>query len=225
MDHAYIAEQSLIERYHRGDLPPEEEIRFEAHFMACPECTAELEAARGFRLGIKKVAAEEAVRAQTVVQVSLLARLARYSRQWPAALTGALAAVLLTSSWFLAVAPSTDSGLSSPIANTPVFILSTVRSAGEPGAIVDLGRSEGSLALAVDVDFDPRIIGYRVSVLGESQQIVWQQSDLVPNDLEVLMVTFPSTFFEPGAYRLTVEGQVGDGDPISLAGYPFQVIE
>ena len=31
MDHTYIAEQSLIERYHRGLLDPEEEARFESH--------------------------------------------------------------------------------------------------------------------------------------------------------------------------------------------------
>ncbi len=226
MDHAYIAEHSLIERYHLGNLPPDEEMRFEAHFVACPECTAELEAARGFRIGMKAVAAEEVTRAQVVARIGLIARLTRLSRQWPGLLTGALAAAVLTSGWFLVVAPSPDRGnLSSPITNTPVFILSTVRSTAETGTIVELSRAKDSVALAVDVDFDPRITGYHVSLLDSAEQVRWQQADLMPNDLEVLMVTFPASFFEPGAYRLTVEGQVADGEAIQLEGYPFQVVE
>ena len=74
MDHDYIAEHSLIERYHQGSLPPEEEARFEAHFVGCPQCTEELELARGFRLGIRTVAAEEAARLQGLARAGILAR-------------------------------------------------------------------------------------------------------------------------------------------------------
>ena len=45
MDHAYIESNGLVERYHRGLLPPDEEARFEEHFTGCPECTEQLELA------------------------------------------------------------------------------------------------------------------------------------------------------------------------------------
>ncbi len=86
MDHAYIAENSFVERYHRGLLPPEEEARFEEHFVTCPECMEQLELARGFQRGLQTMAAEDAAKA--VVQAGLFAWLARRGRlaQWGLAL-------------------------------------------------------------------------------------------------------------------------------------------
>lgn len=101
MDHTYIEESGLVERYYQGLLPPEEEARFEAHFVACSECMEQLELARGFQRGLKAVAAEDAAR--VVVQAGLFAWLARRGRlaQW------GLAAVLLVAAgapslWLLA---------------------------------------------------------------------------------------------------------------------------
>ncbi|HZF10992.1 MAG TPA: zf-HC2 domain-containing protein [Thermoanaerobaculia bacterium] len=99
MDHTYIAEQSLIERYHRGLLDPEEEARFEEHFFGCPECTAELELARSFGRGMKVMAAEEAV--QVAVATGLFAWLARRGRlaQAGIALMALLAVALVPVAW------------------------------------------------------------------------------------------------------------------------------
>jgi hypothetical protein len=87
MDHAYIADNGLVERYRQGTLPPDEEARFEEHFLGCPECTEQLELARGFRSGLKTMVAEDVARAavtQAVVQAGLFAWLARRGRaaQW-----------------------------------------------------------------------------------------------------------------------------------------------
>lgn len=224
MDHSYIAEHSLIERYHLGQLSPDEEMRFEAHFVDCPQCTEELEAARGFQIGIKAVAAEDLARAQAAVQIGLLARLTRLSRQWPGMITGALAAVILTSSWFLMLSPSDPSGSQGPVADTQVFVLSTVRSTEERVRLVSPGEEATQVALAVDVDFDPRITGYRLTVLDSTEQIVWQAGDVQPNDLEVLLVTLPAEFLAPGDYRLTVEGRATPAATISRESYPFRFV-
>lgn len=87
MDHDYIANNGLVERYHQGSLPPDEEARFEEHFVGCPECTEQLELARGFQRGLKTMVAEDVVRAaaaQAVVQAGFFAWLARRGRpaQW-----------------------------------------------------------------------------------------------------------------------------------------------
>ena len=60
MDHAYIEEHGLIERYHRGLLDPEEETRFEEHYFSCPQCMEQLELARGFQRGLQAATAEDA---------------------------------------------------------------------------------------------------------------------------------------------------------------------
>lgn len=78
MDHQYVEAKGLIDLYRRGTLPPDEEARFEEHFFGCPECAAQLEAARGLQLGLKAMAAEDAAR--TAVQAGLLAWLARSGR-------------------------------------------------------------------------------------------------------------------------------------------------
>ncbi len=83
MDHAYITDNGLVERYHQGSLPPDEEARFEEHFVGCAECTGQLELARGFQRGLKTMVAEEVVQA-AVIQAGLFAWLAQRGRraQW-----------------------------------------------------------------------------------------------------------------------------------------------
>ncbi len=79
MDHAYIESQGLIERYHRGLLPPEEEAAFEEHFVTCADCMEQLELARGFQKGLKAAVAEDVTQA-ALARAGLFAWLARRSR-------------------------------------------------------------------------------------------------------------------------------------------------
>jgi len=101
MDHQYIADNGLLERYHQGSLPPEEEARFEEHFVGCPECTEQLELARGFQRGLKTMVAEDVAQA-AIVQAGLFAWLARRSRraQWSLALAVLLVLGVLPVLWF-----------------------------------------------------------------------------------------------------------------------------
>src|SRR4051794_36613916 len=91
MDHTTIEENGLIELYFQGLLPPEEEARFEEHFVGCPQCTEQLELARGFQRGVKSMVAEDAARV-VLMQAGLFAWLARRGRlaQWGLALAAVL---------------------------------------------------------------------------------------------------------------------------------------
>jgi hypothetical protein len=84
MDHAYIEQNGLIDRYRQGLLEPDEEARFEEHFVGCAECTRELDVARSFARGAQAMAAEDAAIAATmqhaVVAAGLFAWLARRGR-------------------------------------------------------------------------------------------------------------------------------------------------
>jgi len=269
MDHAYIESNGLVERYHRGLLPPDEEARFEEHFVGCPECTEQLELARGFQRGLKAMAAEDAVRA--VVGAGLFAWLARRGRlaQWGTALAILLVAAALPALWLLArndrgeqearlaserrarqelehrlaesedrrsaerreleakiaqaKPPETPRGLASPLVNTPVFLLAAVRSNDAQPATIDLSRTGDALALAVDLGEGARFDTYRATITREGGGKVFEKSGLKPNALETLMITFPSSFFAPGDYRLRVEGVKPDGSAAEVGGYAFRV--
>jgi methionine-rich copper-binding protein CopC len=102
MDHAYIAEHDLVDRYYQGRLPPEEELSFEEHFVDCPECLQQLELARSFQRGFKNLVEEDLARLETTVRVGIFAWLARLSRSRQAglALTAVLVAIALPILWF-----------------------------------------------------------------------------------------------------------------------------
>ena len=103
MDHHYIKEQNIPDRYLLGKLPPEERARFEEHFIDCQECLDRLETTEDFRQALRSVAAEDATRGYA--QAGLLARImwiARLSSKRRAALLFAailLLAALPTALW------------------------------------------------------------------------------------------------------------------------------
>ncbi|HTG33946.1 MAG TPA: zf-HC2 domain-containing protein [Thermoanaerobaculia bacterium] len=274
MDHTYIESNGLVERYHQGVLPPDEEARFEEHFVECSACMEQLELARGFQKGLKALVAEDAAR--VVVSAGLFAWLARRGlAQWGAALAVLALAAALPALWLLAggqgerqewrarldaqrrssqelehrlsesesrriverreleakiaqVKPQeTPRGLAgplvSPLVNTPVFLLSALRSDDGKPATIDLARAGDALALAVDVGADPRFAAYRATITKAGGGTIFRQSGLEPNALEALMITFPASFFAPGDYRLRVEGVKPDGSASEIGGYPFRV--
>src|SRR3954467_10563874 len=53
MDHDYITDHAIVERYVMGLLLPEENTQFEAHFRACANCLYNVEAIRDFHIGLK----------------------------------------------------------------------------------------------------------------------------------------------------------------------------
>jgi len=271
MEHAYIESNGLVERYHQGLLPPDEEARFEEHFVECPACMEQLELARGFQKGLKTLVAEDAARA--VVGAGLFAWLARRGRlaQWGVPLAALAVAAALPALWLLAGSrgerqewragldaqrrsnrelehrldesesrrnaerreleakiaqakpPEAPRGLTGPLVNTPVFLLSALRSDDGKPATIDLARAGDALALAVDVGDDLRFASYRATITKAGGATVFRQLGLEPNALEALMITFPASFFAPGDYRLRVEGVKPDGSASEIGGYPFRV--
>src|SRR5215213_8291662 len=100
LNHETIEERGMIDLYHRGLLPPEDEERFEAHFVGCPQCMEQLEMARGFQRGLKAAGTGAALAA---VQAGLFAWLARRRPlvQWGLSLAVLLLAAGLPALWIL----------------------------------------------------------------------------------------------------------------------------
>lgn len=101
MDHSYIDEHEIAERYILGRLSAREAEAFEEHYLGCPECLDRLEAIEGLRQGLRQEAAHQV--AAAAVQLGLLARLSRLARSRTGALiaTGALLIALLPSGLLL----------------------------------------------------------------------------------------------------------------------------
>lgn len=80
MDHTYIEEQQIAERYVRGTLPAGEAERFEEHYLSCPECLDRLDLTESMQRGFKRAAGQDAARQAAARQLALVAWLARLGR-------------------------------------------------------------------------------------------------------------------------------------------------
>ncbi len=221
MDHAYIEEHALIERYSQGDLDGDEEVRFEEHFTGCSECQEQLVLARSLRRGFRAMAAEAAAR--QVVVGGIFAWLARRSHGLQAGLAAAVLLVALLPATWLLVGPGKPAG-DAGVASPSVLLLSAYRDGpGEQTAVIDLATSAPSVVLALDPG-DSRFDSFRVSVDDAAGATVLRREGLQLNALEVVMISIPADFFAPGDYRLRLEGVADSGPAVELGGYPFRVV-
>jgi hypothetical protein len=105
MEHSYVEEHNIADRYLLGKLSAEERIRFEEHCENCMQCSEQLEAIDGLRTGLRIVAGEEVWRPRARVKAGALARVLRLSRASQVALlVGAILLIalpmgLLTLEW------------------------------------------------------------------------------------------------------------------------------
>jgi hypothetical protein len=81
MDHTYIEEHQIADRYVQGTLPEDEAERFENHYLSCPECLDSLDLAESVQRGFRRAATQDAERLAATRQFALLAWLARLSRR------------------------------------------------------------------------------------------------------------------------------------------------
>jgi putative zinc finger protein len=80
MDHTYVEEQHVVDRYVMGKLPAEEAERFEQHYLSCPECLDRLDLAESMERGFKRAAGQDVARLAAARQLAFVAWLARLSR-------------------------------------------------------------------------------------------------------------------------------------------------
>ncbi|MEA2604453.1 MAG: hypothetical protein QOF89_5445 [Acidobacteriota bacterium] len=80
MDHDYIEEHQIADRYVMGTLPADEVERFEDHYLSCPECLDHLELAEPVQRGFKRMAGQDAAKLSATRQLAFLAWLTRLGR-------------------------------------------------------------------------------------------------------------------------------------------------
>jgi hypothetical protein len=87
MEHSYIDEYDIADRYLSGKLSAEDRMRYEEHFLDCTLCLDQLEDTGDLRDGLKIIAAENVA---AIADVAGLARFARLIRARRAALLACL---------------------------------------------------------------------------------------------------------------------------------------
>lgn len=124
----------------------------------------------------------------------------------------------------LAELAATAGRLTSPLADLPVFLLRTLRDPGVPPTTIDRAKLGDHLGLAVDVGEGPPATGYRARLVGPDGSESWARDGLRQNELEVVLVTFPSSFLSDGDHRLDVEGFRGDGSTFPVGRFAFRIV-
>ena len=84
MEHSYIENHHIADRYLSGKLSIKERMRFEEHFVDCAECLDRMQTIDDFCAGLRTVAAEEATRLRahlSVGRAGVLARIALLVRR------------------------------------------------------------------------------------------------------------------------------------------------
>ncbi len=100
MDHTYIEEQHIADRYVTGSLDPAEAEVFEDHYLSCPECLDRLELAETVKRGFVRLVEQEQAERSTVRQLALVVWLARLGRRRQLALLAVALLVLLLPTGF-----------------------------------------------------------------------------------------------------------------------------
>jgi hypothetical protein len=72
MEHSYIEEHNIADRYLQGKLSAEERMRFEEHFVDCTQCLGRLEVTDDLRAELKIIAAEDALPLRAELRVEIL---------------------------------------------------------------------------------------------------------------------------------------------------------
>jgi len=238
MDHTYIDENLVVDRYVMGRLSLEEAERFEEHYVHCPHCLDRLEEAERFRGAVREVAAEGAAHAPRH-RPEEGARILPFPA-WVLATPGRrglIAAALLTA---LVLPPvllhrqlqDTRAELAraqQPQTRTVLFPVGRERggsSAAEPSHRIRLGSEPEWVVLSLDLGY-PEHDAYRATVLREGEggeEQVWSGDGLTPDSRGALVIGVPSSFLEAGDYRVRVEHGPPDADSRPDAVFTFRVI-
>ncbi len=238
MDHSYIEEHQVVDRYLLKQLTGEEAVRFEDHYVHCQQCLDQLEVAEQLQRGFKQAVAVDAARVDVTRRLGVLAWLARRlqsPRAGVVAMVLVAVAVLPASLMILDLrrtgrqldeAKATVAQLRRPQINTGLFSFSPQRGALlaelDPSHIVRLAADPEWIVLSLELDLIEHD-SYRVTLL-RGKQPVWQSDGLEPNHLDSLALSLNSTWLTAGDYLARVESAGSIGEAIPIAQFSFRVI-
>ena len=238
MMHAEIEKAEVVERYVRGQLPPEERQAFEEHFLACDECFEKLQTAERFAAGMRDAAERGFLKAPP--QVSSSGWFA-----WAFAATACIALVMAgLAGWaYFGRIPQLQSQLRQSTAqleaeqqtpgrteqalaveqaeaNVPLVTLQASRAGGETAQVL-LKPDNKQLILWIEPG-PSRYREFRLEVFSSQNYLVTSVDHLAVGHYGALAASLPTKQLPAGDFRITLTGR--DPPPGALAGeYRLQI--
>ena len=244
MDHAEIARARTVDRYLLGRLSPEEAERFERHYLACPECLAELATTEALVGGLRDVAAQEAVSAS--VRLGIAARLAQMA-PWARGLAlGALAGLfLLPAAWLALRLSSVSSELRTagaelaevreelaaarmPQAVAALLPLNPLRDGeiapAEPVRQIYLGDGDGWVVPRAGARPAPSTKPIAPCCSTTPKPSCGAPTTSLPTYGTTLTLTVHGSSLPAGDYRIDLAGLSKTAEPVPAASFAFRVV-
>ena len=247
MDHDFIQERNIAERYILGRLEPSELARFEEHFIDCQQCIETLETSGMLRDGLRRMEAKPAV--------PMMPR--RPARFWPAfgAIAAMFAVSITTAGWLayrnsqltdnLASARLTSRKATGKVAELQsqllalevkdrnsslpavVYSLESVRSAprGKPPAqMLSIPAEPSILVLLVNQEPVPEFTSYRARLRDSAAKEIARFDEVRHQANSTIALSFNSRLLSPGVYEVVLEGRTTGGRFAPAAQLRFRAV-
>lgn len=225
MDHRYIEEHDIADRYWMGKLSSEEQQAFELHIMDCSTCLARVEESEGLREGLRSV--RKAGRAPIPTAAWRIAAIAAcLGLSIAGTASYVLRRQLVEARQEAAVERQQLSNRVAPkpeLAAASLYRFEIVRGEQTPNRVF-VPSSPESIVISLRLEPAPGATRYQVVLLAASGATVARKSDLALDAGGHLVVTFPSTLLVPGDYTLRVESLSSSGQASEIATYPFRAL-
>jgi hypothetical protein len=253
MDHTYINEHNVVDRYEMGKLSEQECVSFNDHFADCLECQSQLMTIHNFREALKAVALEDGRLAKPKTLRPLTTAPAM---RWT--LVGvAVSIVLSTAVFFLlremlrlkdevsrankaasdwqqryedqrqtAAELQRQLGKQEHPVLASIFSLDATQSGGRAIShpVNYLVISRLPQAVVLSPEFHGQKYESYRATLSQSGQVLWNADGLRPVASKALNIILPSHLFHQGDYLLTLEGVIREGTYVTTGHYAFRVM-
>ena len=252
MDHREIEERNIPDLYLMNKLSGEMRLRFEDHFVSCPECLNRLESTEDLRAALKSNLTSSFRGAEVQRPSAFFRRFAFASAVAVFLIATGLAATfalrwseerrqllevrtrLAEATAILEKERNKNAQLSNEIAalteqqvNVPVFPLVVTRSgldsSASPTNRIQLPRSPSWLILSLELPDVPAIDTYKATVRDSQGRALLDFASLKSNSKDNLAVSVISSIFTQGDYVISLTG-LKAGQSIPLGSYSFRVV-
>jgi len=245
MDHRYIEEHHIVDRFLMGHLDTDEAERFQDHTMSCSECLDNLALSEKLQQGMRDAFAGEAGRTASGWRVR---RGPWVMQSW---LSAAAVVVMAVTAGLLGLRlnrvnttlEDTRHRLSEhevllermedrlteatlPRANVPLYRMSPERSVAlptrEPTWLISLAGEPQWLVLVLHTEW-PGGGPYEGRIFKAGESPIWQESGLLADGTGDVTIGLLSSDLPPGDYHLVLEQQQAARPVNTIARYYFRV--
>jgi len=237
MNHRDVEDRNLVELYVARRLNAGDTARFEEHFVDCPQCLDQIEAAERLHAGIKRTAEAKpsnpwgwgiGAAAALLIVSGLTFWQAVHSKKLEAELAQARALSSLWKSRFEAAAANFQRTQEPVPLVASTFALNLSRSGESTGStppnriVVAVGAPW--VVLTLDRDWEAGFESLQATLSNSAPKTIWQQGGLTALPGAPLSVAIPVALLQTGDFVLEIEGRRAKSSALEPVGrYRFRV--